>query len=746
MSNALAFDRSYLTLANSSVFNPGKNNDVTIEAWVQVPPSITSACIFSKMTPGYGDFVGYQFWIWDSKLMLEWRVSGGSGAIEHPYIFVSSDNTINDGEPHHVAAVVNRAEGTCQLWVDGILHGYLKSTIYSTAHDVQTTEPAYIGRERQDWNWYDLVGIISDLRVWKIALKPAQIVAGMQSRLTGNETGLLAYYTFDQGIAGGDNQAITSVTDITGHGHNGSFTHFDLTGTKKNFVAAPKTLRPASSLSTYVVKMFGKRGVLVFYGDLASNPTAASIYLYGTNWHTGLGCVDLDGTWSGGHFTTGSPVTLSQPQLGMTKTSGTIKLTPESNNQYIKGALKKDANTWYAILAEQLSSAEDQLPNIEDPASTHVLVLNGKVGNYLQTAPWWISFRGGIVTTDYRMLWFIDDGLGDIELYALPDDDLIHETKVSIRQYRITAISLSNYDSIGLLKPNSWAIPQFSEVLRQLAYDALKKFPCDHFGLKYTGHGVPNGAYEAKLKGRFASEFLAGVAELLGKNIAFLDWSTNCNSASLSNMLDQYKNVDYMVASDLLRGGQRYEQSDAQERDRISPWSKAYATYWSSSKTIRQSLDEMLDAYNTLWHLSGAKKKSLQEYRFSINQGGKQGHYEQLSLFHMPSFAVLVKGTRMESWKSYPPADADKHDEFYKEATFYQLKLRGSSSYYNLGKRVRRLHPELTDAWNKFQVRTINNRDIFVEAGINASDGGWTWVDSSNTVRSLPAEGVCIPD
>ena len=58
----------------------------------------------------------------------------------------------------------------------------------------------------------------------------------MSNELIGNETGLVAYYNFNQGVAGGNNTAINSLTDKTSNAHNGTLNNFKLTGATSNWV------------------------------------------------------------------------------------------------------------------------------------------------------------------------------------------------------------------------------------------------------------------------------------------------------------------------------------------------------------------------------------------------------------------------------------------------------------------------------------------------------------------------------
>ena len=52
-------------------------------------------------------------------------------------------------------------------------------------------------------------GKIDELRIWNVARSDAEITATMKQRLTGKETGLVVYYTFDEGTG-------TSSTDLVG--------------------------------------------------------------------------------------------------------------------------------------------------------------------------------------------------------------------------------------------------------------------------------------------------------------------------------------------------------------------------------------------------------------------------------------------------------------------------------------------------------------------------------------------------
>jgi hypothetical protein len=87
-------------------------------------------------------------------------------------------------------------------------------------------------------NWGDPVfnGRMDELSIWNVALTQAQIQSAMFTQLSGNESGLVAYYNFNQGIPSGTNTSVTSLTDLTSNANHATFSNFALTGTGSNFV------------------------------------------------------------------------------------------------------------------------------------------------------------------------------------------------------------------------------------------------------------------------------------------------------------------------------------------------------------------------------------------------------------------------------------------------------------------------------------------------------------------------------
>lgn len=78
-------------------------------------------------------------------------------------------------------------------------------------------------------NYYFFGGKIDELRIWNVARSAAEIGSTSDAHLTGFESGLLAYYNFNQGMVDLDNDYVTTLTDkSTSNPLNGTLFNFRL--------------------------------------------------------------------------------------------------------------------------------------------------------------------------------------------------------------------------------------------------------------------------------------------------------------------------------------------------------------------------------------------------------------------------------------------------------------------------------------------------------------------------------------
>ena len=209
LSNASASNTAYVRIANSSAFSLQR---FTLEAWVQrvgtgygFTTDGGGASIISKPVENtVGSNIVSWHLHWTNAGLINFDLThtvGSSG------VYLNSAAVLTPLVRHHLAATFDG--DTVRLFVDGALSSQAAwglGTVYYGADDVllgaDNFGAGYLRR-------FD--GYIDDVRIWDHALTKAQIAATMNCRLTGTETGLVAYFPFDS----------SSLSDATGHGHAG---------------------------------------------------------------------------------------------------------------------------------------------------------------------------------------------------------------------------------------------------------------------------------------------------------------------------------------------------------------------------------------------------------------------------------------------------------------------------------------------------------------------------------------------
>ena len=125
---------------------------------------------------------------------------------------------------------------TLSLYINGTLAGS------STAPGAFTnaTSMFQIGNLTYQINEFTLDGRADEVGLWKRALSQAEIQCLIGGSADLADPDLVLFYRCDQGIAGGDNTSIASLTDATGN-INGTFVGLALTGAGSNFVEGGAT-------------------------------------------------------------------------------------------------------------------------------------------------------------------------------------------------------------------------------------------------------------------------------------------------------------------------------------------------------------------------------------------------------------------------------------------------------------------------------------------------------------------------
>lgn len=237
--NALNFDgtNDQVAIPHDAAFNLN-SGDYTFEAWVY-PTDGTNQTIISKgLGTGVADSDVFLFSIISNNMFFQLGKSG-AGSETH-----TSNTAITQNTWSHVAAVYNSSSMTVTFYLNGVSDG--SGTFSGTLYNADTN-PSYIGRQGTSCNCNFFTGDIDELRVWNDQRTQQEILDNMVANLTGDETNLLAYYRFNQGI--GDSN--TALPDLTANGNGGALTNLGNLGgatTSSNYVTSTRT-----SIATSVI-------------------------------------------------------------------------------------------------------------------------------------------------------------------------------------------------------------------------------------------------------------------------------------------------------------------------------------------------------------------------------------------------------------------------------------------------------------------------------------------------------------
>jgi hypothetical protein len=221
--NALDFNGStnWVQLGSPAALNTF-SNAITLEAWIRptaYPNGVGSSILAKQDANGFG---------WSLKFQGHGSFAFATNLNGTPYYANTPQTNIPLNQWTHVAGVYDGA--FLKLYLNGVL-----VTTVSQVGTMNNTGTWIAIGATNNWGEY-FSGAIDEVRVWNVARTAAEIQTGLKASVSTSATGLVAYYPFDQGIAGGANGTITSAIDVKG-GNNGTLNNFALTGYNSNWIA-----------------------------------------------------------------------------------------------------------------------------------------------------------------------------------------------------------------------------------------------------------------------------------------------------------------------------------------------------------------------------------------------------------------------------------------------------------------------------------------------------------------------------
>jgi len=207
---ALNGTTSFMSVANSASLKPGSGS-WTVEFWLKragagtgdFPPVIDSRAWSIPLDKGWAVEL-------DSANSFKVSAHFADGATGFDASTVESANGTSVGAWEHWAVVFDRAGGNVLFYRNGAQDASRAVTFPSGAID--QTDPILVGADKSSGGTRFLNGTVDDIRVWNTARTAQQISDNFKLTLLGSETGLAAYWNFNNSTA----------NDLTANANNGT--------------------------------------------------------------------------------------------------------------------------------------------------------------------------------------------------------------------------------------------------------------------------------------------------------------------------------------------------------------------------------------------------------------------------------------------------------------------------------------------------------------------------------------------
>jgi len=343
-------DNNYASINNTSLGNFG-TSDFSVQVNVRYT---TTSGMFAVSKRGICDPSNF----WDiafnaGHIYLEVQ-DGITGAS------ITSTHTFNDGNWHQVSMV--RKSGFLTLYVDGVneASGSGPSNLSNGLNLTLGSNPCnYLGNGNIRYQ-----GDMDELRIWSRALCTAEIANNKSCELGSGQTGLLAYYKFNEGFVNGNNSSVTSLTDATGNGNTGTLNSFTLSGSSSNW-ASGNASGTCTVFTNAIVSLTGNSNAiangaattsatnLTYFGSTGQGTTLTETYSISNTGSAALniGTISFSGTNAADFTVTTAPsgsvaanssttfVVTFKPMTGSTENSIISIVTNDCNNNPFTFAL-----------------------------------------------------------------------------------------------------------------------------------------------------------------------------------------------------------------------------------------------------------------------------------------------------------------------------------------------------------------------------------------------------------------------
>jgi hypothetical protein len=262
---ALHFDgvNDYISLGNSALLKP--TAALTVEVWLS--ESDWSSLPANKTIIGNTQNGGYSLQM-DGGILKGWIRRNGTYGISSYNI-----TSLSSGW-HHLAMTFdgryNRLYVDCNL-VSTNDAGANYAIQYSVFNNSTIVGAEAFEADTPEFN-SNCAGLFDELRIWSTAKNCNDLCSRKSCELAGNETNLLAYYTFNQGFDAGANTSETSLSDETTNQIDGTLHNFTLNGVSSNWIAPGAVLSGNACTGSVMAPEINVLGNAISITDGAVSP------------------------------------------------------------------------------------------------------------------------------------------------------------------------------------------------------------------------------------------------------------------------------------------------------------------------------------------------------------------------------------------------------------------------------------------------------------------------------------------
>ena len=231
--NSLHFDGSndYVTTSLPSVFTNLTTNDFTVETWIKPQGSAFSRVLFAQLSSS--NFFSLSL---SSSNQIYFYLNSTVGKV--------TGTNLTSGQWSHIACTWQASTSEAKIYINGVL----QTTSNGGGSSTGSNNIMAIGGRTDGYQYFS--GELDELRIWNVVRNQCEINICMNSEYTIAQTNLVAYYNFNQGVAGSTNTSVNTLNDFTTN-YNGTLNSFSLSGSSSNWVASTAVINQVNQSSSF---------------------------------------------------------------------------------------------------------------------------------------------------------------------------------------------------------------------------------------------------------------------------------------------------------------------------------------------------------------------------------------------------------------------------------------------------------------------------------------------------------------